>query len=212
MKQLAFSSEFYFIKARDLKKLVVKEKVGADFNDDCIYLKLHHDGQVTVYAGKEKIDTAPDDDFVKTRIVYVSFPTFISFFLNIIKPIKRRFYIKSMESFRVRLADLLAAKLPRGERNAENAYQFNNRRYHLDHDEAQKCYNKLRSSIEKHGYDERFPMYVMLNRKFGCKDQLLQGHHRIGICKELNVKEVNIAFWAAPASFQFLRKFFKKQA
>lgn len=210
MKQLALSSEFYFIQARDLKRLVVKEKADAKFDDDCVYLKLHHDGKVTVYGGNDKISNASDDDFIKTRVVYVSYPAIISFFLNIIKPIKRRFYIKSMESFRVRLTDLLEAKLPRGERNAENAYQFNNRRYHLDYEEAQKCYQKLRSSLEKHGYDARFPMYVMLNRKFGCKDQILQGHHRIGICKELNIEEVNIAFWAAPASFRFFRKFIHK--
>lgn len=211
MKKLALSSEFYFIQARDLKRLFVKEKKVADLpEDDCVFIKLHHDGTVTVYQGYEKLEHAQDDDFIKTRVVYVSYPPFISFFINMIKPIKRRYYIRSEESFRVRLSDLLEAKLPRGERNAENAYQFNNRRYHLNHEEAQKCYQRLYSSLRKKGYDERFPMYVMLNRKFGCKDQLLQGHHRIGICKELHIKEVNIAFWAAPASFEFFRKFIHK--
>ena len=51
----------------------------------------------------------------------------------------------------------------------------------------------------------------MLNRKFGVKDQLLQGHHRIGICKALNVNEVSISFWAVPRSFGFFKLFTKRK-
>ena len=212
MKRLALSSEFYYIKARDLKKTPVKEKQIPNLLDDedCVFIKLHHNGAVTVYSGLELLDSVNDDEFVKTRVVYISYPAFIGFLLNLIKPIKRRFYIKSTQPFIVRLQDILDAKLPRGERNAENAYQFANKRYYLNKEDAQKCYQKLYQSIEQNGYDFTKPMYVMLNRKLGIKDQLLQGHHRIGICKDLGVKEISISFWAAPASFDFFRFFIPK--
>ena len=128
MKRLALSSEFYYIKASDLKRLTVKEKFETSLPaDDCVYLKLHKDGTVTIYKGHEILDNAPDDAFVKTRVVYISYPAVISLLITLIKPIKRRFYLRSTESFKVRLKDILEAKLPRGERNAENAYQFNNK-------------------------------------------------------------------------------------
>jgi len=69
----------------------------------------------------------------------------------------------------------------------------------------------LYNSIKANGYDAKSPMLVMLNRKFGVKDQLLQGHHRIGICKALNVNEVSISFWAVPRSFGFFKLFTKRK-
>lgn len=53
----------------------------------------------------------------------------------------------------------------------------------------------------------KYPMFVGLNRHWGYKDQLLQGHHRLGICKELNIEDVSISFWTYPQSvFNFRRK------
>ena len=105
----------------------------------------------------------------------------------------------------------MEANLQRGVRNRENAYQWTNKRWKMSNEEAQKRYNDLYNSIKENGYDEDSPMIVMLNRKFGIKDQILQGHHRIGICQELDVKEVNICFWATPKSFEFLKLFLKKK-
>lgn len=208
MKQLALSSECYCIKALDLKKLQVKKQaVSFATDNECVYIRLHHDGSVTLCQNESLLNNADDDDFIKTKVVYSSHPALISFFLTLIKPIKRRFYIKSTIGFSIKLKDILDMGLPRGERNAENAYQFKNRRYYLPPEQAKADYQKLYDSIKKNGYDKSQPLFVMLNRKFGVRDQLLQGHHRIGICKELNVDEVSIAFWAAPASFKWFRKF-----
>ena len=79
----------------------------------------------------------------------------------------------------------------------------------MSREEAQQKYEDLYNSLKKNGYDKRSPMFVMLNRKLGVKDQILQGHHRIGICKEIGLKTVNIAFWTAPKAFDFLKNFTK---
>ena len=53
----------------------------------------------------------------------------------------------------------------------------------------------------------KYPMFVGLNRHWGYKDQLLQGHHRLVICKDLNIEDVSISFWTYPQSvFNFRRK------
>ena len=70
----------------------------------------------------------------------------------------------------------------------------------------QKRFDELYNSL-KNGYDMKYPMFVGLNRHWGYKDQLLQGHHRLGICKELNIEDVSISFWTYPQSvFNFRRK------
>ena len=208
MTRVVRSSEFYFIKATDLKQLVKEsEDTLPDCPLDCVVIKLKDNGDVVLAAHQDLLDKVADEDFVKTCVIYKTYPALLCFFINLIKPIKRHFYIRSKQPFKARLSDILNAGLPRGERNANNAYQLNNKRYHVDFEEAQIRYNQLRQSLKENGYDFSKPLYVMLNRKFGAKDQLLQGHHRIGLCKELHVEEISIAFWAAPATYSFFRKF-----
>jgi len=205
MKRLVFSSEFYYIKAADLKQLPLKDKaLQPDLEIPLVLLRK--EGNAKLVDAKGIVATAKDDDFIKVKIAYYTFPALIGLLLCLIKPLKRRYYKSYWISFTVRLDDIIQAKLPRGERNAENAYQWTNKRWQISKEEAKKRYAELRASMQKKGYDKKQPMFVMLNRKFGAKDQLFQGHHRIGICKELGITEVSILFWAAPATFQWLKK------
>ena len=207
MKRLVFSSEFYYIKATDLKKLPLEEKLLQPIkSQDVPLVLLRKEGDAKLVDIKGIVAEAKEDDFIKVKIAYYTFPALISLLLCFIKPLKRRYYKATGLCFTVRLEDIIKAKLPRGERNAENAYQWTNKRWQISKEEAQKRYAELRESMQKNGYDKRYPMYVMLNRRFGAKDQLFQGHHRIGICKELGITEVSILFWTAPATFAWFKK------
>lgn len=203
MHRLVFSSEFYYIKVADLKKLPFVP-LTKDIPMQAPVLLINQEGKTSCIKAPNWANFS-DDDFLKTRVAYYSYSGVVSFFLTLIKPIKRRFYVCSNDIFRVRLSDIINAKLPRGERNESNAYQLNNKRWHLDKEEAKKRYTDLKNSIKKNGYNYKKPMFVMLNRKFGVKDQLFQGHHRIGICKDLGIEEVSISFWTAPATFSFIK-------
>ena len=210
MSVLSFSSEYYFIKVSNLLKLdKIKLKEKHDFSDceACILV----DADKCVLCMENNLDSLDPNSFVKTKIAYYSYLPLVSFFINLIKSLKRKLYIRNSTSFRVLFDKLMEANLQRGVRNRENAYQWTNKRWKMSNEEAQKRYNDLYNSIKENGYDEDSPMIVMLNRKFGIKDQILQGHHRIGICQELDVKEVNICFWATPKSFDFLKLFLKKK-
>lgn len=212
MKQLAFSSEIYFIKKEELQALPKnKEHKINNIEKNTQAVILLNDAKNQLIFGFDTVNNANDGDFIKTQIAYYTYPTLIGFILGLIKPIKRKFYTRNNESYTVLFDELLKANLTRGERNRENAYQWTNKKWKISPEEAQKRYQDLYNSLKKNGYDKNSPMFVMLNRKLGVKDQILQGHHRIGICKEIGLKTVNISFWTAPASFSFLKIFNKKR-
>lgn len=211
MSVLSFSSECYYIKVSDLlelEKIKLNEKLDCN---NCDAIILVNEEKCLLCYGDEKLKNLSEDDFVKTKVGYYSMNRFVAFIINLIKPVKRKFYLRNNHSFRVLFDELLGANLTRGERNRENAYQWTNKRWKMSREEANKKYNELYNSIKENGYDQTSPMIVMLNRKMGVKDQILQGHHRIGICKELDIKEVNVCFWATPMSFKFLRLFVNKK-
>ncbi|MBR5599104.1 MAG: ParB N-terminal domain-containing protein [Alphaproteobacteria bacterium] len=213
MNYQCLSSDIYHIKAVSLKKLEIKDNIykkNSKLSGFDAVIFIDND-KVFLVDGKDIVKNSKDEDFIVTRIMYKSFNPLIGFFITLIKPIKRKYYVRNNMSFRVRFDKLLDANLTRGERNKENAYQWTNKRWQISQEEAKKRYEDLYNSIKNNGYDENSPMIVTLNRKFGVKDQILQGHHRIGICKELNVDEVNICFWTAPVSFGIFRLFIKKK-
>ena len=211
-KQLAFSSEIYFIKAEELKSLPKnKEHKINNIQKETQAVILLNDTKNQLIFGFDAINNANDDEFIKTKIAYFTYSPLKGFFLGLIKPIKRKFYTRNNESYTVLFDKLLEAKLTRGERNRENAYQWTNKKWKISPQEAQQRYLDLYESLKQNGYDKKSPMFVMLNRKLGVKDQILQGHHRIGICKEIGLKTVNISFWTAPASFRFFKIFTQKR-
>ena len=208
MTRVVLSSEFYFIKAADLQKLPSERDVAAlKVRTDIPLVFLKTDGTASLIDVADKVKQASRDEFIKVKVAYHGYPFIVGLILCLIKPIKRHFYRMNNTIFTVRLQDIIEAKLPRGERNAENAYQWNNKRWQISKEEAQKRYTDLRQSLQKNGYDMKSPMFIMLNRKFGARDQLFQGHHRIGICQELGIKEVSILFWVAPATSEYFKRF-----
>lgn len=214
MKKLAFSSETYLIKASELKKLPSPGNMPAKIipvphqTENIVLLDTQK--KDLLLAGARNIAAAEEQTFVPVRFAYWSHAPWLNFFINLIKPIKRRFYAIFPSVYTTTLSSLLQNNITRGERNEANAYQWNNKKWQISREEAHKRYTDLYNSIKTNGYDPKTPLLIMLNRKFGVKDQLLQGHHRIGICKSLNVREVSISFWAVPCSPGFMKIFVRR--
>jgi hypothetical protein len=208
MNYLSFSSEIYCIKSEELKKLDrLQGFENIKFSEVVILLDEINGNKII--ANFDILDDVGDEEFIKTRVAYHTFNPFVGFLITLIKPIKRKFYTRNEQSFTVSFDKLLDAKLTRGERNRENAYQWTNKKWKISREDAAKKYEELYNSLKENGYDKKSPMFVMLNRKLGVKDQILQGHHRIGICKELGLKTVNVAFWTVPTSLEFFKIFTK---
>ena len=210
MKKIALSSEIYQIKRMELQTLPIEQEKFSSFKSDEIIVLLDEKGDDKLIAGTEKVK-ASAEEFLPVRMAYETYPVLQSFFINLIKPIKRKFYKVFPKAYTTMLACILENDVMRGERNESNAYQWTNKKWQISREEAQKRYHDLYTSIKEHGYDKKSPMLIMLNRKFGVKDQILQGHHRIGICKSLNVKEVSISFWAVPKSFEFMKLLIRRK-
>ena len=60
--------------------------------------------------------------------------------------------------------------------------------------DRQKRWDDLRDSIAKNGFDPNQPITIMLNRKDDNRDQVFQGHHRLAIAIELQLREIPVRF------------------
>ena len=59
--------------------------------------------------------------------------------------------------------------------------------------DRQQRWDELKETISE-GFDPRFPIIVMINRKNGNTDQIFQGHHRLAIAIELGLDRVPVRF------------------
>ena len=93
-------------------------------------------------------------------------------------------------------------------RTKENAYVFSNPLFYYDEAERKRQYDELYNSM-KRGYDDNFPLDVMLLRMMGIKDTVNQGHHRMGIAIECKLPLVAVRFSAAGAAPRILQPLLK---
>ena len=60
-------------------------------------------------------------------------------------------------------------------------------------EQKEERYDTLKESIEKEGFNEEFPIVIMLRREGG-EDKLFEGHHRLNIAIELGLATVPVRF------------------
>lgn len=205
---LAFSSDVYLIKTTELQPLPFKPDIMPESGEVTLFLDAQN-GDCLI-SGRDMVVTATAE-YIPVRLAYVSFPKLKSFFINLLKKVKRAHYIESPSVYTVPLKCLYDNHVLRGERNAENAYALTNKRWQMSDEVRHKRWNDLYASIKTHGFDRKDPILVVLNRCLGVKDQLFQGHHRCGICKELGIKEVAVSFWAVHRSFSVFKLFVRNK-
>ena len=71
--------------------------------------------------------------------------------------------------------------------------------------ERQQTYEQLKQSMSEKGFDDRFPLDIMLCRNMGVKDTLNQGHHRMSVALECGVERVCVEFCAVGQTPKFLQ-------
>ena len=210
-KYLASSSETYLLQISDL--LALKRSPAYQERDEVLVMAgdFMEKKAETLFSGAEilKKAQAAGEEFCPVRFVYYTYSPVFGFFINLLKPVKRRYYKEGITGFHIRLKDVLAMRLKRGERDESNAYNWTNKRWVMSEEERRKRYNTLYASIKQNGYDDKSPIFVMINRSLGVRDQLFQGHHRLNICEELGVERLTVRFWTAVPSPRFMA-FFEK--
>jgi hypothetical protein len=211
----ACSSEVYHLDPVDVMKL----------SDHPLYEKENK--EVVIFLGNEK-EKIPDKlfsgrDLVKqalqektpyipVRFVFLKRAKGIKgFVLHFIKPFRRKLIAKGMGLYHIRAQELQEKGLVRKIRTRQNAYDLKNKKWAIPPEERQKRWNDLYASLQKTGYDDHYPLEVMLCRSLGAKDSLQQGHHRMGILNELHIERVAVEFSAAGAAPLFIRSFFQSK-
>lgn len=200
---IGFSSELYFIEPQDILKL-------ADTPAD-IAAKIRPSDEITVLLGNVDSNT-PDTlvcgrcaaqnaiehkvQHVAVRFVFVSNIAPWNILPIFFKGLRQYFKFKSSGIYHTTLQHLRDLHIERGFRNAENAYDIS-KRWHISPQERINKYNQLVESLQTKGFDDQYPISIMLCRRCGVKDCVDDGHHRIGICVEHNIERIAICFRAA---------------
>ena len=78
-------------------------------------------------------------------------------------------------------------------RHRDNAYDGKEETKHLTREEREERYDTLKESIDKDGFNEEFPILIMLRRENN-DDKILEGHHRLNIAIELGLATVPVRF------------------
>lgn len=206
-KFMAYSSEIYLLKIDDVLMLDKAEEYST-VSKEVVILLGNDEKNISdkLLSGYDFLKNAKQqkEKYIKVKIAYYSMPSILALFINLIKPIKRKYYVTGTGIYGSLLKDIEDKNLTRGVRNASNAYQWTGK-WAISEEKRKERYTSLYNSIKEKGYDHNSPMLILLNRSLGVKDQLLQGHHRISICKEVGVEEISVKFWSSPKSPNFMR-------
>ena len=78
-------------------------------------------------------------------------------------------------------------------RHRDNAYDGKEETSRLTRREKEARYDTLKESIRRDGFNEEFPILIMLRREGGV-DKIYEGHHRLNIAIELGLETVPVRF------------------
>jgi ParB-like chromosome segregation protein Spo0J len=107
---------------------------------------------------------------------------------------RRDYSVESSEAYLINPQQLRDLGLELIRRDGKNAYKSHREYKHLSPEERAGIYTELKDKIEREGFRRDLPIIVMLLRKDGKKDRILQGHHRLSIALELGLEEVPVRF------------------
>ena len=78
-------------------------------------------------------------------------------------------------------------------RERDNAYDGKEEVQGWTREQKEERYDTLKESIRQEGFNEEFPIVIMLRRENN-EDKLFEGHHRLNIAIELGLATVPVRF------------------
>src|SRR5688572_14109422 len=106
----------------------------------------------------------------------------------------RKVSVESSEIYMLCPRHLRALGIELIQRTRGNAYRSHPECRHMSDEQRGFLYDELKQTIEREGFRSEFPITIMLLRKDGVKDKILQGHHRLSIAIELRLPQVPVRF------------------
>ena len=220
MSCICYSSEIYHLDPNDLislKDSKIKDEVNV--SDEVILLIGHNPIWIdkstgtadTLLRGREVVKKAIEQKqaFIPVRIAFVPKISRFDFLSPLIRVLRYKHKFYSSRIYHIDPFEIRAKKIERNFRTKENAYKFTNPKHKIAKAERLDMYEKLKESMMTNGYNDRFPIDVMLCRILGVQDTLNQGHHRMGVAIDCNIHRIAVMFSAVGQSPRFLRPLFK---
>lgn len=200
---IGYSSELYFVEPQDILKLAaapsdITNQVKQENNIIVLLGNKATNSADTLVCGKEIAQQAIVDNVthVPVKFVFLSNIAKWNILAILFRKIRYKYKFESNTIYHTTLTHLRNLHIERGFRNAENAYDFS-KRWYLPPEQRIIKYNNLRDSLKANGFNDKYPITIMLCRRYGVKDSVDDGHHRIGICVENNIEKIAIRFNAA---------------
>lgn len=220
MSCICYSSEIYHLDPNDLISLKdsnIKDKVNV--SDEVILLIGHNPIWIdkstgtpdTLLRGREAVKKAIEENkaFIPVRIAFVPKISRFDFLSPLIRVLRYKHKFYSSRIYHIDPFEIREKKIERNFRTQENAYKFTNSKHKIAKAQRKDMYAKLKESMLTNGYDDRFPIDIMLCRILGVQDTLNQGHHRIGVVIDCNIHRIAVMFSAVGQAPRFLRPLFK---
>ncbi len=159
-----------------------------------------------LYQGRETLEKlkAEGQTTVPTHVAFYRNRPWWDILAPFCRAFRNRFHAFGTNVYHIDPRKIREMGLERGKRTKENAYRY--AKWPLSEEQRQKQYNDLKNSLEQNGYDDRYPIEIMLCRSFGVKDTIYQGHHRIMFCVDMNMALIGIRFMYVTHAPRFLQK------
>ena len=217
-KNICYSSEVYGLAVEDLLCLP----------DSQIHLQTMPDNDVILLIGKRRLwlnDIPVEQDtllkgrnailaaqqagqkYIPTRIAFESRIKPYDIISPLIRKLRYKYNLFSSNIYHIRPQEIRQKGLERNLRTAENAYKFSNPKYQMNEQQRQENYANLVKSMQENGYNDEFPLDIMLCRNMGVQDTLNQGHHRMSVALDCGIERVSVEFCAAGQAPKFLHPF-----
>ena len=102
--------------------------------------------------------------------------------------------MESSKVYHISPLHLRNLEIERDTRDRNNAYTGRlPEQVNLTREQKETKYDTLKESIRHEGFNEEFPIIIML-RRVNNEDEIFQGHHRLNIAIELELPTVPVRF------------------
>ena len=223
MTNICYSSEIYYLDPQDLfflKDSILKYEVN--ISDEVVLLIGHNPIWIdkstgtpdTLLKGRAILEKAIADKvpYVPVRIAFIPKIGRFDFLSPMVRVLRYKHKFYSSNIYHIDPFEIRAKKIERNFRTESNAYQFSNPKYKMDKEQRLSMYEKLKESMLTNGYNDRFPIDIMLCRILGVQDTLNQGHHRMGVAIDCNIHRIAVVFSAVGQAPRPLRPLFRIMA
>ena len=211
-RNIFLSSEIYHLDPNDINVL----------KDSSFHAKTSlPDGQIIILLGnqKKKIEDSilqgraiilqaieNKTDYIPVRIAFYRNSAWGDFFSLFLKNFRKYFYSYGSHVYHIDPIEIRKKKLESTIQDLENIEIF------LENSSLKRKqqFYALKDSLQKNGFNDLFPMEIVLCCIWGVQDTLYQGHYRMALCLNMGIKRVSVRFLSAPHAPRWMSFFLIK--